>query len=280
MWSTFSPLSSSTVKPRYQLCEVIGLKKFDYSTGHAYLTIWGAEGSMPYIRECLLAARSWRQGFFKFSITGAYSASFIGPGKSAWGFVYAFDVCSASSGRDHNQGTKPFCISGQVNNPCVAEEETNIPLKGLIENTLELSAMAGTTCSGSFLAGALSRHPCGPNTKRFYFDALKDAQSSLGTGAVIATDKSTDIVATIAQSPQFYKHESCGQCTLPRGHHVDHEHNEALRRKPWALQNSRRLYGPSRSALRSSVREVVFFGANGRLARGADPTLTIPENLV
>ena len=31
------------------------------------------------------------------------------------------------------------------------------------------------------------------------FDSLKDAQSGLGTGAVIVMDKSTDIVAAIAR---------------------------------------------------------------------------------
>jgi NADH:ubiquinone oxidoreductase subunit F (NADH-binding) len=45
------------------------------------------------------------------------------------------------------------------------------------------------------------------------FDALKDAQSGLGTAAVIVMDKSTDIVAAIARFSEFYKHESCGQCT-------------------------------------------------------------------
>lgn len=45
------------------------------------------------------------------------------------------------------------------------------------------------------------------------FDSLRDAQSGLGTGAVIVMDKSTDIVSAIARFSQFYKHESCGQCT-------------------------------------------------------------------
>lgn len=45
------------------------------------------------------------------------------------------------------------------------------------------------------------------------FDSLKDAQSSLGTGAVIVMDKSTDVVGAIARFAKFYKHESCGQCT-------------------------------------------------------------------
>ena len=45
------------------------------------------------------------------------------------------------------------------------------------------------------------------------FDALADVQSGLGTAAVIVMDKSTDIIAAIWRLSQFYKHESCGQCT-------------------------------------------------------------------
>ena len=45
------------------------------------------------------------------------------------------------------------------------------------------------------------------------FDALKEAQSGLGTAAVIVMDKSTDIIAAIARLSYFYRHESCGQCT-------------------------------------------------------------------
>jgi len=48
---------------------------------------------------------------------------------------------------------------------------------------------------------------------RMDFDALKDVQSGLGTAAVIVMDKSTDIIAAISRFSQFYKHESCGQCT-------------------------------------------------------------------
>lgn len=39
----------------------------------------------------------------------------------------------ASFGRERNRGTKLFCISGHVNNPCTVEEEMSIPLKQLIE---------------------------------------------------------------------------------------------------------------------------------------------------
>ena len=39
----------------------------------------------------------------------------------------------SSLGRERNTGTKIFCISGHVNNPCNIEEEMGIPLKDLIE---------------------------------------------------------------------------------------------------------------------------------------------------
>lgn len=48
---------------------------------------------------------------------------------------------------------------------------------------------------------------------RMDFDGLKDAQTGLGTAAVIVMDKSTDVVGAIARLSSFYRHESCGQCT-------------------------------------------------------------------
>ncbi len=45
------------------------------------------------------------------------------------------------------------------------------------------------------------------------FDSLRAMRSGLGTAAVIVMDKSTDIIKAIARLSQFYKHESCGQCT-------------------------------------------------------------------
>ena len=40
---------------------------------------------------------------------------------------------SSSFGRPKNRGTKIFCISGNVNNPCNVEESMSVPLKELIE---------------------------------------------------------------------------------------------------------------------------------------------------
>ena len=36
-------------------------------------------------------------------------------------------------GRDNNTGSKLFCISGHVNQPCNVEEEMGVPLRDLIE---------------------------------------------------------------------------------------------------------------------------------------------------
>ena len=45
------------------------------------------------------------------------------------------------------------------------------------------------------------------------FDSLKNAGSGLGTGGIIVMNKQTDVVSAIARLAEFYKHESCGQCT-------------------------------------------------------------------
>jgi NADH-quinone oxidoreductase subunit F len=45
------------------------------------------------------------------------------------------------------------------------------------------------------------------------YDSLRAERSGLGTGCMIVMDKSTDIIKAIARFSQFFKHESCGQCT-------------------------------------------------------------------
>ncbi|KAG5641073.1 NADH-ubiquinone oxidoreductase 51 kDa subunit, mitochondrial precursor [Asterophora parasitica] len=121
----------------------------------------------------------------------------------------------ASFGRDRNQGTKLFCISGHVNNPCVVEEEMSIPLKELLEKHCGgirggWDNLLGIIPGGSSVP-VIPKDTCAEVLMDF--DSLKDAQTGLGTGAVIVMDKSTDMIAAIARFAHFYKHESCGQCT-------------------------------------------------------------------
>ncbi|NXM88152.1 NDUV1 dehydrogenase, partial [Oenanthe oenanthe] len=146
----------------------------------------------------------------------------------------------ASFGRERNSGTKLFNISGHVNTPCTVEEEMSVPLKELIEK--HAGGVRGgwdnllAVIPGGSSTPLLPKSVC--ETVLMDFDSLVQAQSGLGTAAVIVMDKSvrdgdpmtppatvgpslsspslspqTDIIKAIARLIEFYKHESCGQCT-------------------------------------------------------------------
>jgi NADH-quinone oxidoreductase subunit F len=121
----------------------------------------------------------------------------------------------AGIGRPKNEGTKVYCISGHVEQPCNVEEAMSIPLKELIEK--HAGGVRGgwdnllAVIPGGSSVPVIPKSIC--DTVLMDFDALRDVKSGLGTAAVIVMDKSTDIVKAIARLSQFYKHESCGQCT-------------------------------------------------------------------
>ena len=121
----------------------------------------------------------------------------------------------AGLGRPNNTGTKIFCISGHVNEPCNVEEEMGIPMRELIEK--HAGGVRGgwdnllAVIPGGASVPVIPRSVC--DTVLMDFDSLKDVKSGLGTAAVIVMDKSTDIVKAIARLSRFYMHESCGQCT-------------------------------------------------------------------
>jgi NADH-quinone oxidoreductase subunit F len=123
-------------------------------------------------------------------------------------------------GRENNAGTKLFCVSGHVNNPCVFEENMSLPMKDLIEkhaggivggwDNLLAIIPGGSSCP------LIPAHLC--RDAIMDYDGMKQAGSSLGTGGMIViakevNGKKTDIVKSIARITKFYKHESCGQCT-------------------------------------------------------------------
>ncbi len=121
----------------------------------------------------------------------------------------------AGIGRPNNTGTKLFCISGHVNNPCNVEEAMGIPLRELLEK--HAGGVRGgwdnllAVIPGGSSMPLVPAHQCVPLPMDF--DGTKEVKSALGTAAVIVMDKSTDIVRAMARISYFYKHESCGQCT-------------------------------------------------------------------
>ncbi|WP_370177469.1 NADH-quinone oxidoreductase subunit NuoF [Alteriqipengyuania sp.] len=121
----------------------------------------------------------------------------------------------AGIGRDKNQGTKLFQISGHVEKPCVVEEAMSIPFRELIEK--HCGGIRGGWDNLLAVIPGGSSVPLVPAEQimdcPMDFDGLKELGSGLGTAAVIVMDKSTDIVRAISRISYFYKHESCGQCT-------------------------------------------------------------------
>src|SRR5450631_1999361 len=121
----------------------------------------------------------------------------------------------AGIGRANNTGTKLYCISGHVERPCNVEETMGIPLRELIER--HAGGVRGGWDNLLAVIPGGSSMPMVPksicDTVLMDFDSLRDQKTGLGTAAVIVMDKSTDVVKAIARLSQFYKHESCGQCT-------------------------------------------------------------------
>jgi NADH-quinone oxidoreductase subunit F len=121
----------------------------------------------------------------------------------------------AGIGREKNEGTKLFQLSGHVNTPCVVEEAMGISFRELIDKhgggirggwDNLLAVIPGGSSVPLVPAAEIIDAPMD-------FDGLKALGSGLGTAAVIVMDKSTDIVRAISRISYFYKHESCGQCT-------------------------------------------------------------------
>lgn len=122
----------------------------------------------------------------------------------------------ASFGRERNTGTKLFNISGHVKYPCTVEETMSIPLRELIdrhcgkpptlviiESSQYLILFNSLYNAGGVTGGwdnLLCIIPGGSSTPLIPksvcddvlmdFDALVEAQTALGTAAVIVMDKS------------------------------------------------------------------------------------------
>ncbi|SCV70891.1 BQ2448_3653 [Microbotryum intermedium] len=218
----------------------------------------------------------------------------------------------AGFGRERNQGTKMFCISGHVNKPCVVEEEMSIPLQELVEKHCGgvrggWDNLLGIVPGGSSVP-VLPKNHC--EEALMDFDSLRDLQSGLGTGAVIVMDKSTDIIRAIARFAKFYKHESCGQCTPcregttwlenmmdrmveGRAHEREIEMLQELTKQieghticalgdaaAWPVQGLLRHFRPeveARIAQYAARNGQVLFG--GHLRKDIDPSIAVPNNL-
>src|SRR5690606_35961073 len=92
----------------------------------------------------------------------------------------------ASHGRPNNTGTKLFCISGHVDNPCTVEEEMSIPFRELIER--HCGGIRGGWDNLLAVIPGGSSVPLVPAREiidcPMDFDSLRELKSGLGTAAV------------------------------------------------------------------------------------------------
>lgn len=116
-------------------------------------------------------------------------------------------------GTEKSGGTKLFCVSGHVNSPGVFEIGLGTPFKDLL-------AMAGGVRGGKKIKAVI---PGGSSCKiltgdemmnlTMDYEAIGQAGSMLGSGAVVVLDEDTCMVELLARLAEFYYEESCGQCT-------------------------------------------------------------------
>lgn len=116
-------------------------------------------------------------------------------------------------GRPNNGGCKVFSVTGHVNKPGNYEVSLGTPFA-------ELLAMAGGMRGGAKIKAVIpggTSMPVLPGEVMMQtdmdYDSLIKAKSMLGSGAVIVMDETTCMVRTLLRISQFYKEESCGQCT-------------------------------------------------------------------
>ncbi len=114
-------------------------------------------------------------------------------------------------GDGESHGLKFFAVSGHVERPGVY----CVPMGTTARSLLDL---AGGVSGGRALAavqpGGASSNFLGPDglDARLDFDALAEAGSMLGSGALVVMAEGTDLLAAATNVLRFFRDESCGKC--------------------------------------------------------------------
>ncbi|MGI9098206.1 MAG: NADH-quinone oxidoreductase subunit NuoF [Solirubrobacteraceae bacterium] len=115
-------------------------------------------------------------------------------------------------GTEQSTGTKVVSVSGCVQRPGNYEIELGMSSRDII------FGLAGGPPEGrevkAWYPGGSSAPVLGPEELDlpYSFEALAEAGSMLGSGAIIVIDDSIPIVSVALRLAEFYRHESCGKC--------------------------------------------------------------------
>ncbi|WP_026075913.1 NADH-ubiquinone oxidoreductase-F iron-sulfur binding region domain-containing protein [Noviherbaspirillum massiliense] len=119
----------------------------------------------------------------------------------------------ASHGRNGRKGLRSFSVSGRVKKPGVHLAPAGITLAELVEEYCggmqdghRLYAYLPGGASGGILPASMSNIPLD-------FDTLQPYGCFIGSAAIIVLSEKDSAVAAARNLMQFFKEESCGQCT-------------------------------------------------------------------
>ena len=110
-------------------------------------------------------------------------------------------------------GTRIFSVSGMVKNPGIYELPLGTSLKDIIFK--HAGGMKGGKKLKAVIPGGMSAPILTADeiNIKMDFDSLVEANSMLGSAAIIVIDDKTSILDVLKVVTKFYSHESCGQCT-------------------------------------------------------------------
>ncbi len=116
-------------------------------------------------------------------------------------------------GTGRSPGLKLFCVSGHVERPGTYELPLATPMRELIYDVC--GGPQGGVPLKAIIPGGSST-PVMPADvaleTNLDYEAIFEAGSMLGSGAVIAINEQTCMVAMVQRLAAFYRHESCGKC--------------------------------------------------------------------
>jgi len=119
----------------------------------------------------------------------------------------------ASHGKNGRKGLRSFSVSGRVRNPGVKLAPAGITVQELID------AYCGGMQDGhsfyAYLPGGASGGilPASMNALPLDFDTLQPYGCFIGSAAIVVLSDHDSALAAARNTLQFFKHESCGQCT-------------------------------------------------------------------
>ncbi|HEU4480803.1 MAG TPA: NADH-quinone oxidoreductase subunit NuoF [Actinomycetota bacterium] len=113
-------------------------------------------------------------------------------------------------GTEKSPGVKVMSVSGHVNRPGNYEVPLGMPLGDLLKLA---GGMKDLRPVKAVIPGGASAPLVTDLKVAMDFEALKDAGTMLGSGAVVFMDDTTCMVRNALLTAHFFEHESCGKCT-------------------------------------------------------------------